>query len=945
MRSIYNKVHLLEHLLQEKKDIQVICITETWLNEEKLRLIQVNNFNIESNFCRKNHMGGGVCIFIKKCIECFERLDIKSLSSETIVEVCAIEVPKANLLIVNLYWPNGNQTKKETEDFYTRLEKLLKLLYIKDCKKDIIIGGDFNVNFLSNDNTKKTLSDLMLVYNFRQMVKEPTRVTSHSATCIDVIFTNFTNKNTLINVQDLGLSDHKGVFISTPLFTPKINFFFKTKRNFTETNMMKFKCTLQTINWNEIFDANSDIDENYIKFNDILQKILNNCIPKKLVKIYVKSKKTYITPGLKISCRNKRSLKLFISQTKSKILRNYYKTYCKILKRAVFKSRKLNNIRHFEKSCNKIRTTWRIINNETNKIPSINKNVELKMNNLQILKEPKGIANLFNSFFASVGNIHTDSQQKNRLKNILENTFFLKEPNEKEVKQIIQNLKNKSSMGIDEIPPTLIKKCTYELITPYTKLIGQSFTEGQFPDMLKISLIKPIYKKKGDSTDPNSYRPIALLPTSAKIFEAAMANRLYAFYEKFFVFHKNQHGFRQKHSTTLAIYEYVQKILDAINNSKYAVGLLLDMSKAYDRVRHSTLLDKLYETGIRGTTHKWFKSYFENRKQYVEIENTNFNTGRIENIRSEEISMKGSIPQGSVLGCILFLIYINDFPHELDDQCTLFADDISVIVPCSNTNELNNKLDFILNRIHNWLECNNLKLNLNKTKLIQFKPSQKVPLPLNYNYNKQKLTAVDTATLLGLDLDTNMDWKSFVRNLTNKLSSFTYALRHLKRVTDFKSALAAYYAYCHSRLSYGVIIWGNSTNVNDVFVVQKKCVRILTSSKQTDSCKPLFKKLGILTLTDIYIFESCKFVRNHPTSFTPKTGNKRNNRDLHQLQVQFSKLKLVCSGPQNMVTKVYNHIPTDLKETKDFKIFSKRLKEFLLNKNYYSVKEFLEDEM
>lgn len=172
----------------------------------------------------------------------------------------------------------------------------------------------------------------------------------------------------------------------------------------------------------------------------------------------------------------------------------------------------------------------------------------------------------------------------------------------------MQNLKDKTSSGVDELPTTVIKKCAEELTDPLVSLINQSFYEGAFPDLLKISVIKPIHKKES-KTDPTNYRPIALLPSFSKIFERAMTNRMNSFFEKFQVFDNNQYGFRKNRSTTLAVYNFIQKALTYINDKKYAVGILLDMTKAYDRVKYDLLLSKLSEAGIRGLAHRWLQSY------------------------------------------------------------------------------------------------------------------------------------------------------------------------------------------------------------------------------------------------------------------------------------------------------------------------------------------------
>lgn len=214
-----------------------------------------------------------------------------------------------------------------------------------------------------------------------------------------------------------------------------------------------------------------------------------------------------------------------------------------------------------------------------------------------------------------------------------ENTMFLRPVDGYEVNRIIKNLQNKKSHGIDELPPLLIKHCADELTIPFYLLINQSFEEGIFPKELKIALIKPIHKKN-EKTDPSNYRPIALLPTASKIFEKAMCNRVYSFCEKYKILDDCQNGFRRNRSTTLAVYKYVQEALNMINNKDYAIGILLDMTKAYDKVQFKILLNKLHGIGIRGNALKWFESYLKDREQIVEIEYYNESNNEIQHTRS-----------------------------------------------------------------------------------------------------------------------------------------------------------------------------------------------------------------------------------------------------------------------------------------------------------------------
>lgn len=584
---------------------------------------------------------------------------------------------------------------------------------------------------------------------------------------------------------------------------------------------------------------------------------------------------------------------------------------------------------------------WHIVKRETNKISIKNRN-NIKLNVEQkITEDPIIIANTFNKYFSSVGSQKIPAPRRQAAYPSIENSLYLRPVSVLEVKNIIKNLKNKYSYGYDEMPPHLIRQCADELAGPLAYLINQSFAEGTVPDALKISVIKPIHKK-GNKKDCNNYRPIALLSTFSKIFETAMSKRLYSFCEKYKILSDYQYGFRENRSTTLAVYKFVREVLNIIDEKKYAIACLLDMSKAYDRVPYRILLEKLNSIGVRGNAHDWFSSYLANRVQCVEIEHANYITGEIHYVRSRIAKVEQSIPQGSVLGCILFLIFINDLPKIINCPCTLFADDISFVIPCQDEFNLNHQLNSILTEIVTWLNEHNLQVNFEKTKLIQFKPYQKRTINISYSYLNTKLESVTSTTFLGISIDSALNWKDHIKKINNKLSSFTYALYNLKKCTDIKIATSAYYAYAHAWLQYGIVLWGNSTNIIHVFRLQKRCIRILVNIDPMVSCKPYFKKLKILTLVSMYILEVCLFVKNNYSLF-PQYSRSQNLRPRNKLAIPNSALKIIHSSPYGMSIKIYNKIPNNIKDIDNYKIFKNTIKLYLTRKAYYTLDDFFND--
>jgi hypothetical protein len=469
------------------------------------------------------------------------------------------------------------------------------------------------------------------------------------------------------------------------------------------------------------------------------------------------------------------------------------------------------------------------------------------------------ISEIFNETFSSAIKNNGSNSKTTTIPTVIDPpicSLFLRPVDQNEIKKIIASLKNKNSCGVDEIPPMLIKQCIDELAEPLSILINQSFQQGVFPDLLKLALIKPIHKKD-DPTSPENYRPIALLSSFSKIFEKAMCNRLYTFLEKFNILDEHQNGFRKSKSTTSAVYQFIQTALNHLNEKRYGLGILLDMSKAYESVNYDILLSKLYGSGIRGPSYFWFKSYLENRKQKVQIEYFNTETNEIKITFSEEIKLTGSIPQGSVLGCVLFLIYINDLPKIIKNEDTLpilFADDLSVLIKCNDTKTINDVLTSTIQKITSWLKQNNLSLNYTKTKIMQFRPYNKAPLDINQLiFDNNIIQSVGNFNLLGIVIDTHLNWKQHIQQVKSKLSKFSYALFELRHSTTKEAALSAYYAYAYSQLKYGIILWGNSTNINDLFVMQKKTNQDNSPNRQHQILQAVLHKTKFINST-IFIY-------------------------------------------------------------------------------------------
>ena len=501
-----------------------------------------------------------------------------------------------------------------------------------------------------------------------------------------------------------------------------------------------------------------------------------------------------------------------------------------------------------------------------------------------------------------------------------------------ELKSIAKGFKDGKASGADNIPISIIKKTLDLISNPLLSIINLSLSTGVFPDRLKISKIIPVFKSDNASLVQN-YRPISILPAFSKIFERAVYNRLFQFLVDNDILFKHQFGFRPGHSTSHALINFVNKVANAVDSQKYLAGIFLDMSKAFDTLNHEILLSKLEACGITGTAHQWITNYFCNRIQFVQIGNS----------KSDALRQICGVPQGSILGPLFFILYINDLPacsNEL--EFILFADDTSIFFEHSDLDALTSHLNDQLKNVSTWLKANKLSINVKKTKLMIFRPRQKTLLPTRQIVLENNvLEQVDNTKFLGVYIDQHLDWKTHVNFIAAKISKSVGLLCKAKYYLPSKSLLTLYYALIYPYLTYCNLIWASTyvTNLQRIYLLQKRAVRTISKADYKASSKPLFANLKILDVFSIYSFQVSSFMYLYhnnalPISFTQtfQTGSQ-----IHQYSTRYSdyyrphtcrtnikKFSILFQGP-----KIWNSLPIDIKNAPSFTVFKRVIKPFL----------------
>ena len=449
---------------------------------------------------------------------------------------------------------------------------------------------------------------------------------------------------------------------------------------------------------------------------------------------------------------------------RKQLLNQRFKIYRNMLVTLIRKSKENHFNKYFSDNIKNLRETWKGIKNIIQTKSTINSLLTYILNKETSVTDPIQIANTFNSFFSSIGEdlqskIHSSHTNFTRyLKNPNIYSIFISPTNSTEVYNLISSLKNGKASGPNSIPTIVLKHLNSEISIVLANLFNLSFSTGVFPDILKTSSIIPLFKK-GSKLSCGNYRPISLLSNISKLLEKLMYSRLYSFLNIFNCLSELQFGFRNKHSTSHALISITEKIRTALDNGHFACGIFIDLQKAFDTVDHNILVSKLEYYGVRGVAQNWFSSYLQNRKQFVTING----------FKSSLKNVNFGVPQGSVLGPLLFLLYINDLSFSVkNSKVHHFADDTNLLCINESLKTLCKKVNYDLKGITNWLNANRISLNVNKTEFVIFRSPRKcIDSKLNIKLNGKRLYPSSCIKYLGVLIDEHLSWKPHMRR-TNK---------------------------------------------------------------------------------------------------------------------------------------------------------------------------------
>lgn len=875
MNAKFDQLKIYLSILKDKDIVPtIICLQETWHAEtDDLKRYKLDDYHlIPKGHSATTH--GGLMTYISKNFQ-YKQLPIAQRSDIWEQQFFEITHKKydSKLVLGNIYRPPrelASIVKIFSDEFRGILQNLS---YIKG---EIALAGDYNHDLFKADSKPHCAEflDLVVANSFMPRIVRPTRVTRTSDTLIDNIFIRFSPVfvSSISCILTNKLSDHYPILVKIRMFghsmtkeRRKNKYRLIRKETKTAlTNLLTELTNLDILNKLDTSDS-ADANKNYKILTDILTESYNRHCPLRNVKFDKRKHKNseWITDAIMNSIKQRNKLYKNLKNTEKDDPRytnldEQLKNFNKILKRSINLAKKHYYSNLFSKFQNDIKKTWRNINILLNRDKTKDDGqTTLKIDGQQTT-DGQTISDSFNTFFSNIGRKVTDDlptankTPEDYLTAPIDTTFSFKPVDDGTIERIIrEELSSKSSFGEDGFSSKLIKHLKESLVSPLTLICNQSIKSGTFPNLMKIAKVIPLFKK-GDAELVDNYRPISLLPALSKVLERVLYEQIFDYFTAHKLFAESQYGFRKNRSTDQAAIELVDKISAVVDNRKQAIAIFMDLSKAFDTLNHSILLMKLKYYGFSEQSLLLMKNYLTQRQQYVSWDNCS--SGK-ENIST-------GIPQGSILGPLLFIIYVNDLSRACTNFSPIcFADDTTLFSSLDafgrSSGVIQNNINAELKSVREWLLANKLSLNSVKTKYMIFREINTRKRNISVQINDQELERVTTFKFLGLTLHEHRSWANHISEVCLKISRTVGVMNRLKSFIPSSVLLSIYNGLITPYLNSHLLTWGSSP-LSRLPVLQRKAVRIITKNHFLAHCDPLFKELNILKLEHMYPYQCLK---------------------------------------------------------------------------------------
>lgn len=930
-RSYLSKIEEIFNICY-KLQPAILCITETWLDSSTgphayiptgyniIRLDRSEDF--KQKYGKTN--GGGVAVLYKK------ELNVRRITNNSkCEEILWLQVKaKPTFTLGVLYRAEYTDLLTDKENG-TIMETQLRTATSKTNK--VIMLGDYNCDTESRipDKKTKTLLEVFNTQGMSQLIKQPTRIDTETnkATTIDHIWTS--SENNLISKSGTveGISDHTGLYaiINTAKAKPeKENIKYRSYKNYSEDLFNnELKTALEDTQLNELIEA-KDLDAATERWVPIFLETAENHAPIKEKVVNVKKKKVpWFTKDLQ---------ELMADKSKKIQLYRLDGLYSDL---KIIKSLS-NKITHLKRKLKRIFYRNKIKENsgDPKKMWKILKEVSQTENKLQYV-EPEFLnqnkANNFNSYFATIG---TKIQKKLNIKektapNKSTEKFNFTPESEEKIIKLIDRIRTDVAVGYDNINAKLIKDTKATISKTLTKLVNISYEKSTFPNCLKKAIVRAIYKKD-NTEEASNYRPLSILSVLSKVFERSATDQLISYLERNQLLNETQHAYRKNHSTHTCLSEALNYIYEE-NDKGNLVGIAsLDLSKAFDTINHSHLIHKLSKFGIGKNSLNWCESYLTKRTQRT----------KFKKFMSEETIVTAGVPQGSILGPVLFICFTNDLP-ETFQNCKIisYADDTQILVSARTYKQIKKLLESLINSAQTWYTENSLLINASKSEVMiitRRTQREKMHIDVTEEGTIKQLELQENIKVLGIHIDCELNWNKQVNEVNKKAS---YAARNLSRINQLipiKARSILYNSLVATHLNYADTVWGGcgSKNQNKLQRTQNSAVKSLLGMKKHESASEALKKANMIPLEEkrkihegVYVHKALK--GNLPTATCRKYREQQsqmNNRSTVKkiLTIPKHRRELYKNSPFYRTIITWNNIPQEIKNSETTTNFKQR---------------------
>ena len=940
IRSVRSKsIDIADYIID--KDIDILVLTETWLREtgdEPIIAECIPPGYAFKQLPRVGKIGGGLALIHKSSLKLTSWKPIRSVKSFEAVEATILH-RRLTLKVILLYRPPPSVKNKFTVSQFMN-EFSATLENYASCPSNLYITGDFNFHLEDDKNpTTKKFNEIINACNLTQWVKQPTHTKGHT---LDLVLSNSGTNINSVSTDFLPLSDHNPVHAELALLKPR-----PVKRHivYRSISAISVNSFIKDLDKKSVLASPpDDISSAISTYNQHLSEVLQDHAPLKKKTITVRPGTKWYTHDIDIAKKRRQKTEHLWRKTKLEIHRQMYQNECRNVSYTIRKAKKTYYSNLIEENSSDQKSLFRILS-------SLSSNQQEKT--LPDHTSTKELSEQFSHYFiskittirSSLDNTHLTSTNFDFLDTaVLSSLSTFHTVNHKEVGKVISKSPSKTCM-LDPIPTALLKQCQDKLVTIISAIINLSLTTGTVPDSLKKAVITPILKKQSlDRNVLKNYRPVSNLPFLSKVMEKIVAHQLTSYLTLNSLLEPLQSAYRKSHSTETALTKVDNDICMALDAGQCVFMVLLDLSAAFDTIDHDILITRLSKLGISDIPLQWFTSYLKNRQQSISIQNS----------ISEPQHPQFGVPQGSVLGPLLFCIYIQPLAQLIRHHNINFhqyADDNQLYQYFYQPDTLStlHKMEGAVNEIKTWMTLNKLQLNDGKTEVLlirsQFNHS---PRPIDHmSIGSCSVQFVHSARNIGMTLDENYTLRKHIQMICRSIYYHLRQISHIRKYLSKKVCQTLVHALITSKLDYcNALLSGlPSSSIRPLQHAQNSAARIVSRTRKFDHITPILMDLHWLPVNYRIQYKILLMTYKALNNIAPgyisdliqlkASPRVLRSNDKMLLHIPISKQKTYGDRAFSRTAPViWNSIPQELRQSPSLDIFKRHIKTFLFSRAY-----------